>query len=310
MPDATASMPVAASRLIGQSAGVRSIYRVVAADEAENIFADKWGCDNAQAVSGNMTHAILACRISGSATVSRRSAGSLTRRRPTIGSVTYLDPHASTQWCSDGYSETCHVYLPVGKLERFAQAEFGIATPPRIRPLFAAEDPWLKGYFQMLASEFELLPADHKRADSLFIEQAEHLVIYHLLRCHADGSPVSRSVERHARCRPNPLPSAALRHVEDYIAVHMASDIQLADLASVACMSVGHFLRGFRAASGTTPHQYVLEQRLSKARRLLRETSLPIARIAVDCGFKTPSHLSAKFRGHFGASPSQYRSSS
>jgi AraC family transcriptional regulator len=105
------------------------------------------------------------------------------------------------------------------------------------------------------------------------------------------------------------LRSVTLTRVQDYIGANLANNIALPDLAAIAYMSTGHFLRAFRAALGTTPYHYVLEQRLRRACSLLRTTTLPVSCIARDCGFKTPSQLSSKFRARVGASPSQYRAS-
>jgi AraC family transcriptional regulator len=180
---------------------------------------------------------------------------------------------------------------------------------PRINDLFAVEDPWFKGYFQMLVSEFELFAGSERRADPLFVTQAEHLLIHHLLRWHSDAPPRDLTA-LHRPQGVNPLRSVTLKRVQEYIAVNLAGHIALPDLARLACMSIGHFLRAFRAALGTTPYHYVLEQRLRRASALLRTTTLPISLIATECGFKTPSHLSSKFRARVGASPSSYRASS
>ena len=101
-----------------------------------------------------------------------------------------------------------------------------------------------------------------------------------------------------------------MRRVQDYIDAHVAEDISLQQLADLACMSPGHFLRSFRVASGLTPYQYVLEQRRQNARSMLTSGAEPVARIARRCGFKTPSHLSAQFHARFGMSPSRYRAAS
>jgi AraC family transcriptional regulator len=74
-------------------------------------------------------------------------------------------------------------------------------------------------------------------------------------------------------------------------------------------MSDDHFLRSFRAACGTTPYQYVIEQRVEKACRMLADTRIPISQIASECGFKNAPQLSLRFRAAIGMSPSRYRAS-
>src|SRR5438552_4383047 len=295
-----------ASRMIERSPGVQSMYRVPSADGG-TVFAAKWKLESARVASGNLTHAILACRTAGTATLTRRSRGTCVRRRPTIGSVTYVAPDTPALFSGDGACEVSHVYLAQDALHRFAETDLKGSATPRINELFAVEDPWLKGYFQMLVSEFELFVKSEQRVDTLFVTQAEHLLIHHLLRWHSDASKDLTALQRPLGV--SPLRSVTLKRVQEYIATNLAGDIALPDMAMIACMSIGHFLRAFRAALGMTPYHYVLEQRLRRASSLLRTTTLPISRIATECGFKTTSHLSSKFRSRIGASPSHYRAS-
>jgi AraC family transcriptional regulator len=74
-------------------------------------------------------------------------------------------------------------------------------------------------------------------------------------------------------------------------------------------LSPFYLTRVFKAAIGTSPHQYVLERRVSRARQLLRDTAWPIAEVAVAVGFSSQSHLSTWFRRIVGVSPAAYRSS-
>jgi hypothetical protein len=136
--------PAVASQVVEHSTGVQSIYLVPDVD-GTGVFAAKWRLENARIATGNLTHAILACRASGSAPVARRSNGTLIRRRPTIGAVTYVAPDTPALYWGEGLCEVCHVYLPVRTLRRFADNDLSGAPVPTIRDLFAAEDPWLKG---------------------------------------------------------------------------------------------------------------------------------------------------------------------
>jgi AraC family transcriptional regulator len=68
-------------------------------------------------------------------------------------------------------------------------------------------------------------------------------------------------------------------------------------------------LRSFRAAAGTTPYQYILGLRLAKASSMLRDTVVPVAAIAAQCGFQSASHFSVAFSDRFGMRPSHYRRS-
>jgi AraC family transcriptional regulator len=63
----------------------------------------------------------------------------------------------------------------------------------------------------------------------------------------------------------------------------------------------------FIPALGLTPHQYVLEGRVERAKQLLADPRFSIADVAQACGFATQAHLTTVFRGHVGATPGTYR---
>jgi AraC family transcriptional regulator len=78
-------------------------------------------------------------------------------------------------------------------------------------------------------------------------------------------------------------------------------------LAGLLGISQFHFGRCFKQATGLTPHQYVLQQRLERAKHLLKETELPVMEIAMLCGFSSYSHLGKVIRQHTDLSPKAYR---
>jgi transcriptional regulator GlxA family with amidase domain len=80
------------------------------------------------------------------------------------------------------------------------------------------------------------------------------------------------------------------------------------ELAYKAAMSPRTFARRFRAVTGTTPHQWLVAQRIILAQRLLETTDEPIERIATRCGFGTAAALRAQFQREVATSPVAYRS--
>ncbi|MCZ2826204.1 MULTISPECIES: helix-turn-helix domain-containing protein [unclassified Modestobacter] len=94
-----------------------------------------------------------------------------------------------------------------------------------------------------------------------------------------------------------------VRHVEE----DLAGPLSVAELAALAAVSEFHFSRQFRAATGASPHQYVLSRRLARARQLLTSTDLPIAAVAARCGFADQSHLTRHLRRAGGATPAAVR---
>lgn len=92
-----------------------------------------------------------------------------------------------------------------------------------------------------------------------------------------------------------------------YIRTHYAEPITLEQVASEAHMSKYHLCRLFRRQTGLTLMQYMYEQRISAARRLLTLTDMPISAIAQNCGFASSSHFCTLFRRHEGMAPRDYR---
>ncbi len=79
------------------------------------------------------------------------------------------------------------------------------------------------------------------------------------------------------------------------------------DLAGVACLSLVHFSRAFKTATGQPPHVYLTGRRVARAKRLLAETQLTVMQVGHACGFNSPAHFAATFRARIGASPTDYR---
>lgn len=95
--------------------------------------------------------------------------------------------------------------------------------------------------------------------------------------------------------------------VLEFIEDTLDGPLELGELASLAGMPPLRFLRSFTHATGSTPHAYITERRLQRARSLLRATQTPLAAVALDCGFAHQSHLGAVFKSRLGLSPQQYR---
>lgn len=92
-----------------------------------------------------------------------------------------------------------------------------------------------------------------------------------------------------------------------FIDAHAPEPLSLRSLAARARVSAFHFLRSFRAAAGTTPHQYLIGARLRRAAALLLGSDLPVTSVAYDAGFGDLSNFIRTFRRATGRSPSAFR---
>ncbi|WP_257450222.1 helix-turn-helix domain-containing protein [Archangium lipolyticum] len=106
---------------------------------------------------------------------------------------------------------------------------------------------------------------------------------------------------------PFGLSPAALRRVQLCALAHLDGRITLEDLAARAGVSRFHFARAFRTSTGETPYGFVQRLRVGKAQQRLRETDLPLGRIAVVCGYSSQSKLTHAIRRATGLTPARYR---
>ncbi|WP_263995381.1 helix-turn-helix transcriptional regulator [Mycobacterium yunnanensis] len=97
--------------------------------------------------------------------------------------------------------------------------------------------------------------------------------------------------------------------VVDYLHSELDSRIDLDELAALVDMTTATFLPAFSTAFGTTPHQYLIEQRIERAKALLWGSQTSITDISASVGFSNPSHFATTFKNRVGVSPTVYRRS-
>jgi len=102
------------------------------------------------------------------------------------------------------------------------------------------------------------------------------------------------------------LPKHVLRRIIERMRC-FDSDLSLQVLANESGYSRVHFVRMFKAATGSSPHNYLINLKLERARELLKNPSMSLIDIALDCGFSSHSHMSRLFHRFVGVTPSAYR---
>lgn len=110
--------------------------------------------------------------------------------------------------------------------------------------------------------------------------------------------------------RPTPTADRdveALAYVRERALCHLGEPLSVAVLAGWAGMSERSFARHFAATTGTTPHRWLLAQRLAAAEKLLERTDLPVAEVARRAGFGSEVTFRQRFAARRGVSPRDYR---
>jgi AraC family transcriptional regulator len=120
---------------------------------------------------------------------------------------------------------------------------------------------------------------------------------------------VSGNAIRHrpVRLSRGGLGSARLRRIRELVDAKLADELSLDEMAQSVGLSTAHFARMFRKSTGETPHQFVLRQRLQRAKAMLRAPHARVLDVAVACGFKTQQHFAQVFRDICGINPTGYR---
>jgi AraC family transcriptional regulator len=156
---------------------------------------------------------------------------------------------------------------------------------PRLRPLATAVHAEMAAGFP---------------SGQLFLDSVEQAIAVALIKGHAVGHhPVQIS--------RGGLGAARLRRIKELIHAKMEDDFGLDEMAQSVGLSTAHFARMFRKSTGETPHQFVLRQRLERAKAMLQAFDARVLDVAVACGFKTQQHFAQVFRDVCGISPTEYR---
>lgn len=157
------------------------------------------------------------------------------------------------------------------------------------------DDPFIKQLILRIMSE----AYSNDRSSALFVDHAVNMLIASLFSL--AGRIKVQKLEARA------LPDALVTRVQGLMSERLSHKVTLNELAQSVDLDVFHFTRAFRRATGQTPYQYLLEQRIARAREMLANTTEGLAAIAHDCGFSSQSHFTSTFSKHVGVSPGVYR---
>jgi AraC-like DNA-binding protein len=126
-----------------------------------------------------------------------------------------------------------------------------------------------------------------------------------LLRGHLRESPANAASAAGVRLKG--LARWQSRATIEYINANLASQLTLAEIARVGCLSKSYFSRAFKISHGVSPWAYIIMARVKRANLMIRATREPLSQIASACGFADQAHLCKAFRRWVGVSPGIWR---
>ena len=103
------------------------------------------------------------------------------------------------------------------------------------------------------------------------------------------------------------ITGSRMRLLDEFINAGLDSPLGVPAMAQLLGLSEGYFIRAFKHATGKSPHSYLIDRRLAKARALMRDSTASLSAIAHTCGFNSQAHMATTFKQRLGVSPAQLR---
>jgi AraC family transcriptional regulator len=231
----------------------------------------------------------LHVQLSGAPTLEWWSDGQNRVERPQAGSLILLTPGTSDRLRWDGVSERLIVSIDKTFVDRAAE-EGGAHATPVFHNNWLLQDSALRAVLTEMNREREAgWPAGSLYGDLLGLSLGQTLL-------RRQGGLVMHELR-------GGLPLPRLRRVLEFVEERLGDDLRLEQMAAEAGLSPFHFARQFRESTGVTPHQHVLEQRIARAKSLLKLRNLSMQQIAEDTGFGSATNLARSFRLREGVTP-------
>lgn len=195
-------------------------------------------------------------------------------------------------------SNILHVFLDRTQFAGFAEIGSRTPSPSNVAYLADVDDELVRQLCLRIHREL----CEETSGGKLLIECLTQALVAHLISTYSSDTAPGFAPQGGVK-----LDNARLQRVLDYIHDHLDSDLTLAKLSEVACLSKHHFARAFREATGAPPHRFIGERRLDHAICLLRGSDTSLAQIAFACRFSSQATFTRAFRRRVGVSPGEFR---
>ena len=170
------------------------------------------------------------------------------------------------------------------------------SNTPGLSSVAGRKDPILAHLAQVLALTLDT----QSEASPLFVEQLGVTIGTHLLDRY--GNAPSQSNQKNRR-----LSGLHEARAKDMLLAKAQENVSIEEIANACNLSRSYFIRAFRETTDRTPHQWLLERRIDRARDLLKHSDSSLSEIAVACGFSDQSHFTRTFSQMVGTPPGSWR---
>jgi AraC family transcriptional regulator len=231
---------------------------------------------------------------SGARLYARHQGGNGRRQQKTIHfpEIAVVPPRKAVDLSSEVPGDVTIISLDREFCEREACAALGHAAP--IVENYGAPDPFVRRIGNVLRIGLRA-----GRPPSVpYLESLARALAVHLVEHYGREIPVPR-------CRG--LAPHRLNRVLAMIEERLGGAIHVDELAAAVHMSPFHFARMFKHSTGLAPHMYITSRRMEQAKKMLAESAVPLAQVALRVGYQTQAHFTGVFHSQVGMTPRRYR---
>jgi AraC-like DNA-binding protein len=195
-----------------------------------------------------------------------------------------------------GPLDAVQFYVPHALVDAVAR-ENDVPRPSHLAWPRADRDPVAAGLVALLLPAL----AEPDPARAMFVEHTATAFLAHALARYGDGAAPAAQPARSG------LSPWQERRARDILHARFATALTIAEVAEACRLSPSYFAAAFRRSTGRSPHRYLSEIRITEAKRLMLDTALPLADVALLCGFGDQSYFTRAFSQAVGTSPGQWR---
>lgn len=204
----------------------------------------------------------------------------------------------------------CDVEMPGGNgLELY---EWVRTYSPETECIFVSCHPeyeYVRKALTMGSMDYVLKPVDYEEMDKILMEAADRIRQrnHHHDTVLNDPGQKEKIIQKELPESDPEVQSDAVKDAIRYISEHLSQNMSIRDIADYAHLNPQYFMRLFKKETSKSVLEYITESRLTFAKKMLRQTNLPITEVALSAGYDNFSYFSKLFRRNEGMSPSEYR---
>lgn len=211
------------------------------------------------------------------------------------GTVSVIDLRDNPQCEFRGPFDAVQYYVPRKALDEFAY-EHGAKPVPTLKWSRDQRDPFLSTLSSVLLSAVQ----EDATTNQLFVDHIGLSLLAHFAQSY--GGLRARDGQSQGGLAP-----WQERRAKEIMFARLASHLTISDVAAECQLTPSHFARAFRRSTGVAPHEFLSQLRIDEAKRLMLTTKLPLADVALICGFGDQSYFTRVFSRNVGASPGAWR---